>query len=237
MRDTESPGPRDRAHSEFLATAAHELRSPVANIYGFSELLLQRPPDGPKQHELLRVIHDQSAQMSRLINELLDLTRIEAMAGRDFKLERTDAGTLVRNTVACFLVPTRRAPVELHIPPALPAIMVDRDKTQQALTNVLSNAYKYSHEGAVQITVSHEPGDLLLAIVVRDEGIGMTPAIRERIFERFFRAPQTGEIPGTGLGMPLVKEIVEAQQGLVRIASEPGCWTEVTLLLPLAATA
>jgi PAS domain S-box-containing protein len=236
IRDMRDRNELERLKSDFLAAAAHELRSPMASIYGFSELLLNRVLDPPRQRELLTIVHNQSAHMTRLINELLDLARIEARAGRAFDFRIQSIAPVIDATVASFLVPDKRSAVDVHVPADLPSIAIDADKLQQAMTNVLSNAYKYSPGGGpVTLSVMLDAGHL--RIVISDRGVGMSAAVVNRVFERFYRADETTSVRGTGLGMTLVREIIENHGGNVRITSEPGTGTEVTFSLPLAAAA
>jgi PAS domain S-box-containing protein len=224
----------ERIKSDFLATAAHELRSPLASVYGFSELLLQQEFKTEKRRELLEIIHNQSHHMTLLINELLDLARMEAKAGRDFTMTQQPPGRLVEEVVREFMLPPNRDPVIVHIAADLPDICVDHDKAQQALINILSNAFKYSPKGGpVILSVTLDPDGEAIAIRVRDQGIGIPRAALSRVFERFFRVEESS-VSGTGLGMTLVKEIIERQGGSVRVDSELGKWTEVTVLLPVA---
>jgi PAS domain S-box-containing protein len=239
-RDVTREAEVDRMKSEFLSTAAHELRTPMASVLGFAELLITRDYPPEKQRHFLEVIHRQSGQLVGLLNELLDLARIEARAGQDFHIAAHALAPIVEEVVAKFYLPGDERLVQLSLPKHSPPVLVDPDKLQLALTNVLSNAYKYSRgEGSISLEVSrrdHGNGQQL-GIVVRDQGIGMTPPQLARIFERFYRADDSGKIAGTGLGMSLVKEIIDIFQGTVEIASTPGAGTEVALWLPCAPAA
>jgi len=237
LRDITQETEVDRMKSEFLTTAAHELRTPMVSIFGFTELLLNRPvPDG-KKRDLLETIHRQSSLLINMVNELLDLARIEARAGKDLKREEVAIGAVIEQTVAAMMVAGDQRPVALDVQHGQQLLKVDREKTIQALTNILSNAYKYSPEGG-EIRLSTVEGRLrdqpALGIQVVDHGIGMTAQQQARVFERFYRADPSGNIPGTGLGMSLVKEIAELQGGQVDLRSELGVGTCVTLWFPLA---
>jgi len=227
----------DRLKSEFLSTAAHELRTPMASIFGFTELLMTKKFEETDRNDFLGTIYRQSELMISVINELLDLARIEARRGKDFTLARVDVRLLMHEIVTGFKTPQDRpSPQE---PPANGPLWVraDRQKLTQAVSNVLSNAYKYSPGGgAVTIELSEASGDNVtpprIGIHIADQGIGMTPEQLARVCERFFRADTSGNIPGTGLGMSIVKEIVELHGGEVHIDSEIGKGTTVTLWLP-----
>lgn len=238
FRDVTSQTEVDRMKSEFLSTAAHELRTPLASIFGFAELMMTRKMGPEKQHELLGTIHRQAQLLINLINELLDLSRIESRQGKDFHRQFCRVSTIVDQTIKGLLVKNDKRQVRLHMPHGAECIMVDPEKTMQALLNVLSNAFKYSPNGGdieLDTVIKKQDADRYVGIRVTDHGIGMTPGQIGRIFERFWRADPSGAIPGTGLGMSLVKEITELQEGHVQVLSTPGQGTAVTLWFPLTA--
>ena len=238
FRDVTHATEVDRFKTEFLSTAAHELRTPLASIYGFTELLLQQSFDSTTQNEFLRVIFAQSQQMSSLLNELLDLARIEARAGKDLTLVSVSALELVRQVVSGLQLPHGRSLPSITTGTDELFLQVDIHKTQQAIGNVLSNAYKYSPAGGtVQIQIEASCGadnQPMIGIQISDPGIGMQPDQVTHIFERFYRADRSGKIPGTGLGMSIVKELVELQHGSVTVRSVPNRGTTIFLLLPAA---
>jgi signal transduction histidine kinase/HAMP domain-containing protein len=222
----------DRMKSEFLSAAAHELRTPMASIYGFAELLLAQDFDEEMRREVVTTIFKQSELMASIINELLDLARIESRRGKDFVLEPVVLQEVVAEAVSGYKPPNGRPAPAVPDAEAPLHIRVDRKKIQQALLNVLSNAYKYSPQGGeVGIAYRHEDGRY--GIEVRDRGIGMTPEQCSRVFERFYRADDSGTILGTGLGMSIVKEIVELHGGRVDVRSSPGEGSVVTLWIPV----
>lgn len=227
----------DRMKTEFLSTAAHELRTPMASIHGFSELLLKRQYDEATRHDLLETIYRQSSNLVHLVNELLDLARIEARAGKDFHIKAQALLPILDRTVRQFMMPGDPRKITLKLASVLPPVAVDADKISQALLNIISNAYKYSpHGGAIKLSTLTRARDekTEVGIAVRDHGIGMTPEQVARIFDRFYRADTSGAIPGTGLGMSLVKEIMDIHQGRVEIDSTPDQGTQVILWLPAA---
>jgi PAS domain S-box-containing protein len=227
----------ERMKSEFLSTAAHELRTPMASIYGFTELLMMRDFDAQKQKEFYATIFRQSELMITIINELLDLARIEARRGKDFQLQQLDPCRLCAEAVDGFNPPNQRERPLTKPSPCQCAIRGDRNKLIQALGNVLSNAYKYSPEGGpvtIDFLCGGKEGDhaQMFGIQVRDAGIGMTAEQLERVCERFYRADTSGNIPGTGLGMSIVKEILQLHGGDVLIESQVGQGTQVSLWIP-----
>jgi signal transduction histidine kinase len=229
----------DRLKSEFLSHAAHELRTPMQSIYGFTEVLMTQELDEADRADFLSTIFRQSELMIGIINELLDLARIEARRGKDFALARIDVRTLLQEIVTGFKTPgTRPAPQVTHGSGPL-SVSADRQKLIQAISNVISNAYKYSPDGgAVGIElVPPTRENMLIGIRITDHGIGMTPEQLAQVCERFYRADASGNIPGTGLGMSIVKEIVELHGGHIEFESEVGAGTTVTLCLPEVAAA
>jgi signal transduction histidine kinase/CHASE1-domain containing sensor protein len=239
LRDVTHETEVERLKSEFLSTAAHELRTPMASIFGFAEVLLAQDALDTDAKEMLGIIHRQSTLMASILNELLDLARIEARRGKDFVRAETTLQALVEQVVSEFKLPAGRAAPTLTLSGAPLSVVADHKKMQQAILNVLSNAYKYSPAGgAVQIALlassSGASEAARVGIRMTDQGIGITPEQLKRVFERFYRADASGKIPGTGLGMSLVQEIVELHGGTVDVASEFGVGTTVTLWLPAA---
>jgi signal transduction histidine kinase len=198
-------------------------------------LIAQDFPEDERR-DFLGIIHRQSELMISIINELLDLVRIEERRGQDFQLVRVEAGELLADVMANFeVIDGYQAPLVLstknqHF------LRVDRKKLTQAISNVLSNAYKYSPAcSSVEIDILEGENDSaaeMIGIRITDHGIGMTPEQQSRVFERFYRADTSGKIPGTGLGMSIVKEIIELHGGWVELASKMGSGTAVTLWIP-----
>ena len=236
FRDVTHETEVDQMKSEFLSTAAHELRTPMASVFGFSEVLLAQEFDPATQHEFLTIIYKQSKLMSNILDELLDLARIEARRGKDFHYSRICLQEMAADVVKAFKLPPDRALPVLAMPEQALYVMVDAGKLRQAILNVLSNAYKYSPAGgSVNFEIETRIDAKLPAQVyihISDQGIGMTPNQLERMCERFYRADSSGNIPGTGLGMSIVKEIIELHGGHVTVVSAIGQGTRVSLCLP-----
>jgi signal transduction histidine kinase len=240
LRDVTHETAIDQMKSEFLATAAHELRTPMASIFGYAEVLLNEEFDAATQHEFLNTIYTQSKLMANILNELLDLARIEARRDKDFRYTRVDLQMLVSDLARSYPVPAGRDGLELTLPEQPLYLMADAGKLRQTLLNVVSNAFKYSPNGGpvtlkawIKSTANQAPG---VCIEVTDCGIGMSAAQRARVGERFYRADTSGKIPGTGLGMSIVKEIIALHHGTLEIDSTPGAGTTVRLCLPTYAT-
>lgn len=204
----------------------------MASVYGFTELLLAQDFSDAERRDFLETIHRQSSLMIAIINELLDLVRIEERRGADFRFETLEAGDLVARVLRDFAVPAgRREPA--WAPPESPwRIRGDRAKLGQAIGNVLSNAYKYSSGGEVSVAVVRAGGEI--GVRIGDRGIGMNAEQLSRVCERFYRADTSGKVPGTGLGMAIVKEIVSLHGGRIELASDVGAGTTVILWLPAA---
>ncbi|WP_293659842.1 PAS domain S-box protein [Rhodoferax sp. OV413] len=236
FRDVTHEDQVDRMKSEFLTAAAHELRTPMVSIFGFSELLTKRKFNEERQADMLRTIHKQSGLLVKMLNELLDLARIESRGGLDMQIKPQPLADMVHSCIQGLMLKDTDRPV-LHdtLPPM--QVLMDPEKMQQALTNLLANAFKYSPKGGdVRLSVrcdAWEDADYAV-IDVQDQGIGMTQEQLDRAFERFYRADASGNIPGTGLGLSLVKEIAELHKGRVVLHSEFGTGTTASLWIPLA---
>jgi signal transduction histidine kinase len=237
LRDVTHETIVEEMKTEFLSTAAHELRTPMASILGFSELLLTHQFDASQIKEFLTIIYSQSQQMSVILDELLDLARIEARQGKDLVIETLSLPLVVNEVIKGFNLPLGRPAPTVVIPPDA-SFRADPGKAKQVILNVLSNAYKYSPpEGLVTINfveLHHTSKGLLCGISVQDQGQGMTSEQLDRVFERFFRADASGTTPGTGLGMSIAKEIMEIHGGEILVESDFGVGTSVTLLFPSA---
>jgi PAS domain S-box-containing protein len=236
LRDVSHQVEVDQMKSEFLHTAAHELRTPMASIYGFSELLVTREMAPERQKQFLQKIYRQSQVMVAIINDLLDLARMEAR--RDLQFQRIDLVPLLQQAVEQFEVPEGRSPVELELGAGPCFVRVDAKSMLHVMRNLLSNAYKYSPAGgAVQVRLlSPVDGPPAKACIeVQDHGIGMTAEQLKHVTDRFYRADTSGAVLGAGLGMSIVKEILDLQAGDLQLISEPGQGCTVRVCLPTCA--
>ncbi len=215
-----------RVKDDFLSSVSHELRTPLTSIRSFSEILLvYDDADEDVKREFLSIINKESERLTRLINDLLDLARIEA--GRmNLSRKPVDLRGLVRDVTLSLspLAAERDQTVETALDPDLPPAEGDRDRLQQVLTNLLSNAVKFGGEGS-RITIGGgRAADGMIEMWVRDRGPGIPPGEAEHIFEKFRRGGDTrGEShDGTGLGLAICREIVQLHGGRVWVESEPG---------------
>ena len=227
----------NKMKSEFVSTAAHELRTPLTVINGYVELLIMDIGSKDEQREMLSTIHTQSQAMTHLLNEMLDIARIEAQVVGLYQTDLQQIGPRLQTLADTFISPDNHNKVTLVLSPNLPEVKVDIAKLEQAIYNCLSNAYKYSPKhGEVTMRVSevtHNKQRKLL-IAIEDQGIGMTPEQLAHVCEKFYRADPSGVIPGTGLGMAITKAIITHHGGTMEIESKLGAGTKVMLYLPVA---
>ena len=225
----------DARRRRYFATATHELRTPMASVLGFSELLLKRDFDIATGRELVEIIHRQASRLVDLINQLLDLARIEAGGKDELDFRALAVADLVDQTLAGLSGLGEAHRISVELAPELPALSGDVQKLQQALTNIVSNSIKYSKPdtpitvGAFLAAPGAQPA---VGIRVRDAGIGMTPEQQAQIFDAFYRADKGSSVQGSGLGMTIFKEIIDLHGGTVEIRSAPGTGTEITMVLP-----
>jgi signal transduction histidine kinase len=225
----------DERRRKHFTTATHELRTPMASILGFSELLLKREFDPSTSRELVEIIHRQASRLVELINQLLDLARIEAGGVQGLQIQPVKVAELVEQTLAGLNGLGQNHRLRVALEDGLPPLAADAHKIQQALTNILSNGIKYSSEGSlidIGACALQREGRPTVAIRIADRGIGMTAEQQARIFDAFYRAGQAPNVLGSGLGMTIFKEIVELHGGHAEIASQPGAGTTVTVWLP-----
>ncbi len=220
--------------TEFLSTAAHELRTPLTSIRGFSELLLTRKLDTPRQQHYLELINEQSRQLGQIIDALLDVSRLESKRNFTLTLESLDLAALVKKTVLPFSEISPHHSIQIQGVTACPNVRGDASKLTQVIQNLLSNAIKYSPQGG-QITVCCCVADNFVQVSIGDQGIGMTPDEQLRLFERFYRVNASNtSTSGTGLGLSICKALVELHSGKIWIESAPGVGTTAHFTIPIA---
>ncbi|MCM2264149.1 MAG: PAS domain-containing sensor histidine kinase [Desulfuromonadales bacterium] len=224
----------EKMKSEFVSTAAHELRSPLATIMGYADLLLNGPEQRPEQtRDYLGLILNRSEHLAHIVSDLLDISRIEAGEGLKLTFEPCRLDLLCREAAWGHEDASDRHPIEFDLPADGAVVEGDHYALTQILENLLSNAIKYSPQGGtIRIDVRNEPTCCELAVA--DHGMGMTSDQIEHVFEKFYRAntSNTG-VPGTGLGMTIVKYLVDAHNGQIAIASTPGAGTTVRIRFPV----
>ena len=225
-----------RMKSDFVSTVSHEFKSPLTSIRQLAEMLQSgRVPSEERRQKYYEILLEQSERLTLLTDNILSLAKIEE--GRaEFTFERTDLPALLGDVVAAFRDRVRHEGFDIHfeVVDGLPPTAVDGAALSQALTNLLDNAVKYSGDSrSISVRVFREAEGI--AVAVRDSGIGIKREDIPRLFERFFRAGDelTRTVKGSGLGLTLVKEIVEAHRGRIDIESEPGKGSVFTIRLPL----
>ncbi|MFA5975231.1 MAG: ATP-binding protein [Elusimicrobiota bacterium] len=222
---------------EFVANASHELKTPLTSIKGYVETLLEGALEDPKHNrEFLKTIQLQTDHLMRLIEDLLDLSAIEARRIR-YHFEPVSLKEVVEQ-IAQNVAPLAKAkPVtlDLRCSEDLPRVRADREKLGQIFMNLLDNAIKFNKPGG-RVTVTASPGQGFVTVAVQDTGVGILPQDLPRVFERFFRTEKSHshDIPGTGLGLAIVKHLVEAHQGSVTAESVPGQGSVFHFTIPLA---
>jgi signal transduction histidine kinase/DNA-binding response OmpR family regulator len=236
VRDVTERARLERAKSDFVATASHELRSPLTSIKGFVELL-ERSPDAmsARQLEFLDIIKRSTDRLVELVNDLLDVARLEA-DHVEINARPIDIGEAVQELSELMgpRVAAKHQTLDTYIAATLPLAMADPERIRQVIGNLVTNAHLYTPDGG-RIHVGVEADRAWVKIVVADTGIGMTPEETERAFERFYRARSgTESSPGTGLGLSIVKSLVDLHHGLIEVESVPGSGTTFTVLIPAA---
>jgi signal transduction histidine kinase/integral membrane sensor domain MASE1 len=223
-----------RAKSEFLSVVSHEARTPLGSIRGFSEMLRDDDLSPEERFEYAGLINTEAQRLGRLVEDLLDLDRLES--GRvALRLERVDLGPIITAALEQAAPTTNGHVLRSAVEPSLPCLRGDSDKLAQIVGNLITNAIKYSPRGGV-ITVSAclEQGQVHLR--VQDEGIGIPAAMLETIFERYTRVESAEHraIKGTGLGLPIVRQIAELHGGRAWAESEPGQGSIFHVTMPIA---
>jgi signal transduction histidine kinase len=220
IRDVTAQSQLDRMKSDFISTAAHELRTPMAGILGFAELLKAGRITSAQHEDVFDLLHERARKLNDVLSELLDLARLEARAEKDFDYGRINICSMCRDVVEADPVFATRVDMILVCEDAW--LRGDRPKLMLALRNLLENAIKYSPpDAAIQLAAHHSGNGRRVSIKVRDEGIGMNQLERSRAFEKFYRADKSGTVPGTGLGLALVREIIMLHGGIISLQSQP----------------
>ncbi len=225
----------DRAKTQFFSNVSHEFRTPLTLMLGpLDEVLLQASERmSPEHHERLMTVHRNAIRLLKLVNTLLDFSRIEA--GRvQASYQPTDLASFTTEIASAFDSAMRNAGLRfsMECQPIAEPVYVDRDMWEKIVLNLLSNAYKFTFEGEVALTLKSVEGAVELQ--VRDTGVGIPEEQRDLVFERFHRIEsiQAGTYEGTGIGLALVLELVKLHGGSVRVESEVGAGSAFTVTIP-----
>jgi signal transduction histidine kinase/CheY-like chemotaxis protein len=239
VRDVTERTRLERAKSEFVATASHELRGPLTSIKGFVELLERSPEQmSARQREFVDIILRSTDRLVELVDDLLDVARIEADYV-EIDLRPIDIGEAVHEVAELIgpRIAEKGQQLSIYVAPTLPLALADPGRIRQVIANLVTNAHLYTGEGG-QIRISVEADRAWVRIVIADSGVGMTPGETERVFDRFYRAPSSSTTaPGTGLGLSIVKSLVDLHNGEIEVESEPGRGTTFTVSIAAAVAA
>jgi len=225
----------DRLKDDFMSSVTHEMRTPLTSIRAFAELMRDDPAmDSAQRQQFVALIVAEAERLSRLVNQVLDMAKIESGQG-DWRNDEIDLRELVRHaqqtTAETFR--ERGARVDLDLPDALPILHADRDRLLQVLLNLLSNAAKFVPEGRGRVLVTLRGGAHAATIEVSDNGPGIAPEQQGLVFEKFRQGGATNQRPqGTGLGLPISRRIVEHFGGRMWLRSVPGQGATFGLDLP-----
>ncbi|MPN09935.1 Alkaline phosphatase synthesis sensor protein PhoR [bioreactor metagenome] len=225
IHDVTAQRKTEELRREFVANVSHELRTPLTNIRSYAETLAESGPlPEDTQRGFLQVILNESDRMTRIVQDLLTLSRLDS--GRaELNLNRFSLETALQDLYQAVRMEAQRRGhvLELALEPGLPDIVADRERILQVMMNVVSNSIKYTPDGGrIRISAGHRGA--FAWVEVSDNGIGIPPEDRPRIFERFYRVDKarSRESGGTGLGLSIAKEIIERHEGLICIVDREG---------------
>lgn len=237
LRDMTEERQTDKLRKDFLANVSHELRTPISLMQGYSEAIVDDiAASNEEKRELAQIIYDESLRMSRLVNELLDLARMEA-GHIQLNLEKVEISDYVNRVAKKFR--TVAADQNIHLDLSLnnqtELVFLDPDRMEQVLTNLIDNAIRHSASGdSITITLDELSNEFI--IYVKDEGSGIPEEDVPFIFERFYKSDKARtrkkEVKGTGLGLSIAKHIVEAHKGRISVQSHENEGTKFTITLP-----
>jgi PAS domain S-box-containing protein len=237
LRDITREVEAERIKTDFVSNVSHELRTPLTSIKGYSDLMLSDAvgPLNEQQRHFLKIVQDSADRLTVLINDLLDISRIESgrlkLATKSVQMEK------VLHNVADMIQPQcdkKNQRLNLNIEPNVGLVLGDENRLMQVVTNLVSNACRYTPDGgSITMALSNSSG--AVRVDVTDTGIGIAPEDQAKVFQRFYRVntPDVQEIAGTGLGLPISKMLVEMHSGRMWLQSEAGKGSTFTFILPL----
>ena len=237
IRATDREARLAQAKSNFVANVSHELKTPLTLLSLFSEILeLGRVNNEEKKNEYYRIIHDESRRLNKMIDNILDFSKIEA-GRKKYNFADGDMAEVIENVLSTYhyQIANSGFDVQTNIQPDLPSVLIDRDAMAQAISNLVDNAIKYSGE-VKQLSIKTETLGTDLRIEIADHGIGIPRAEQAKVFDKFYRVGNglVHDVKGNGLGLSLVKHIIEAHKGTISVESDAGKGSRFTILLPLA---
>ena len=223
----------ERLKNEFVSTVSHDLRTPLTSIRGFVDLIEMAGPLNEQQKAFVEKIRNGVNDITELINDLLDLGRIEA--GTAFEFAPVALDQVIRETVEALIgqAVSKNQRVDVYVPPNLPPVFGNRLRLGQVVSNLVGNAIKYTPPGGhIRVWAEEQEGQIL--VHVQDNGIGISAQDQTKLFQKFYRVKrkETEDIPGTGLGLAITKSIIERHDGRIWVNSELGKGSTFTFLLP-----
>ena len=237
IRATDREARLAQAKSNFVANVSHELKTPLSLLSLFSEILeLGRVKNEEKRTEYYRIIRHESLRLNKMIDNILDFSKIEA-GRKTYHFAESDMAKVIENVLSSYRyqIVNSGFNIQTNIQPDLPPVLIDRDAMAQAISNLVDNAIKYSRD-VKQLSITTETRGSDLSIEIADHGIGIPRAEQAKVFEKFYRVGNglVHDVKGSGLGLSLVKHIIEAHQGTISVESDVGKGSRFTILLPLA---
>jgi signal transduction histidine kinase len=230
----------DHMKDDFISSVTHELRTPLTSIRAFSEILRDHPDLAPAQRrEYLDIVIKESERLTRLINDVLDLAKLES-GSANWHAVALEPGAVIMDAIDATseLMKSKHIRLELDIGPDLPQVCADRDRLMQVMLNLLSNAIKFCQpdNGRIEIKVKQHEHAGQLQIEVHDNGAGVRQQDQELIFQKFRQGGDSaiGKPQGTGLGLPISREIISHFGGQLWVESNPGHGARFAFTLPLA---
>ncbi|HZI87057.1 MAG TPA: HAMP domain-containing sensor histidine kinase, partial [Pyrinomonadaceae bacterium] len=236
IRATDREARLAQAKSHFVANVSHELKTPLSLLSLFSEMLeLGRVKNDEKRMEYYRIIRHESRRLNKTIDNILDFSKIEA-GRKTYNFAEGDMGEVIQNVLSSYRYQISNSgfDVQTNIQPDLPPVLIDGDAMAQAISNLLDNAIKYSGD-VKQLSITTETLRSHLSIEIADHGIGIPRAEQAKIFEKFYRVGNglVHDVKGSGLGLSLVKHIIDAHKGTISVESDAGKGSRFTIILPL----
>ena len=240
IRATDREARLAQAKSNFVANVSHELKTPLSLLNLFSEILeLGLVDNEEKKTEYYRIIRHESLRLNNVIDNILDFAKIEA-GRKTYKFADGDMAEVIENVLSSYRYQITNSgfDVQTNLQPGLPPVVIDRDAMTQAISNLVDNAIKYSGD-VKQLSIKTETLGSDLSIEIADHGIGIPRTEQAKVFEKFYRVGNglVHDVKGSGLGLSLVKHIIEAHKGTISVESDVGKGSRFTILLPLARNA
>jgi signal transduction histidine kinase len=240
IRATDREARLAQAKSNFVANVSHELKTPLSLLSLFSEILeLGRVKNEEKKIEYYRIIRHECRRLNKMIDNILDFSKIEA-GRKTYNFANGDMAEVIGNVLSSYRYQIMNSgfDVQTNIQPDMPPVSIDRDAMAQAISNLLDNAIKYSRD-VKQLSITTQTVRSELSVEIADQGIGIPRAEQAKIFEKFYRVGNglVHDVKGSGLGLSLVKHIIEAHKGTISVESDVGKGSVFRILLPLARAA